>query len=186
MRKNFGVKTYVYPQPVFILAAYDAAGNACAMNAAWGGICSRNQLSFCVSAGHKTVKDLRAQGAFTVSMGTASQATACDYVGMESGNEVPNKMEKAGFPTEKAEFVNAPVIAELPLCIECKLVSYDEATGRLVGEIVNVNAEESILDAEGLIDPAKLEPIVYDSVHHDYLVIGKKVGNAFEDGAKLK
>lgn len=186
MRKNFGSKPWLYPQPVFIIATYDEKGTPDAMNAAWGGLSESNEISMCLSAEHKTVKNILKRGAFTVSMATAAQVTACDYVGLVSGNDVPDKMERAGFHTSRAEFVDAPVIEELPMAIECKLVSYDEESCRLVGEIVNVSAEESILDAAGNIDVTKLEPITYEPVQHTYLKLGEKVGHAFKDGAKLK
>ena len=186
MRKNFGAKPWTYPQPVFIVATYGEDGTPDAMNAAWGGISDDTQLSLCLSAGHKTVANLLARGAFTVSMADASHVVECDYVGIESANQVPDKLEKAGVHTEKAEFVDAPLIKELPMAVECRVISYDKDSCRLVGEIVNVSADERILDGEGKIDPAKLEPIVFDPVNNAYLKLGEKVGNAFRDGMKLK
>lgn len=185
MRKNFGAKPILYPQPVFIIGSYDENGVPDAMNAAWGGISESNELSMCLSAGHKTVKNILARGAFTVSMATADTVVPCDYVGIASGNDVENKMEKAGFHVVKSEFVDAPLIAELPMAVECKLISYDPETCRMVGEIVNVCAEESIL-TNGNIDPMKLRPIVFDGANSTYHVLGEKVGDAFSDGAKLK
>lgn len=186
MRKNFGAKPYTYPQPVFIIATYGEDGVADAMNAAWGGISDDTQISMCLSAGHKTVKNILARKAFTVSMADAAHVAACDYVGIESGNNVPNKMDKAGFHTSKAEFVDAPIIDELAMSLECKLISYDEKSCRLVGEIINVSADESVLDENGKISPDKLQPIVFDPVNNAYLKLGEKVGNAFKDGFNLK
>lgn len=186
MRKNFGVKPWTYPQPVFIVAAYDAEGRPCAMNAAWGGMHYDDQLALCLGKEHKTVANILAAKAFTVSMATAGQVVACDYVGVESGNKEPDKFAKAGFHATKSEFVNAPLIDELPMALECKLVSYDPETCHLVGEIVNVSADESVLDEAGRIDPAKLRPITFDPVHNAYLELGAKVGNAFRDGLALK
>ena len=151
MRKNFGAKPYTYPQPVLIIAAYDENGTPDAMNAAWGGISDDTQISMCLSAGHKTVKNIQARKAFTVSMADAAHVVACDYVGIVSGNKVPDKFEKAGFHATKSEFVDAPLIDELPMTLECTLVSYDPETCRLVGEIVNVSADERILDENGKI-----------------------------------
>ena len=186
MRKNFGAKPWTYPQPVFIVATYDAQGNADAMNAAWGGIDYDDQINMCLSAGHKTVKNLLETRAFTVSMGTEEQLTACDYVGIVSGNKVEDKLEKAGWHAVKSEFVNAPLIEELPMTVECELISYDPETCHLVGRIVNVSADESILNEMGKIDPAKSRLISFDPVHNHYLAVGGKVGNAFKDGVKLK
>lgn len=186
MRKNFGNKPWTYPQPVFILAAYDENGKPNAMNVAWGGICYDDRIAMCISAGHKTTKDILASKAFTVSMANVKHLVACDYVGVVSGNKEPEKFAKAGFTERKSEFVNAPVINELPMTIECNLISYDPESCNLIGEIVNVSADESILDVNGKIDPQKLNPITFDPVNNDYLVIGEKVGKAFHDGLKLK
>ena len=185
MRKNFGAKPILYPQPVFIIGSYDENGTPDAMNAAWGGISEANEISMCLSAEHKTVKNILARGAFTVSMATADTVVPCDYVGIESGNDVPNKLEKAGFHTVKSEFVDAPLIEELPMAVECRLISYDPATCRMVGEVVNVCAEESVL-TDGMIDPQKLRPITFDGMNNAYHVLGEKVGNAFCDGMELK
>lgn len=186
MRKNFGSKPWCYPQPVFILAAYDKNGKPNAMNVAWGGIHYDDQITMCISANHKTTANILASKAFTVSMADVKNLIACDYVGVESGNKVDNKFEKAGFTETRSEFVNAPVINELPMTIECKLVSYNPETCTLIGEIVNVSADESILDENGKINPDKLEAITFDPVNNAYLKIGGKVGNAFRDGLKLK
>lgn len=186
MRKNFGAKPYTYPQPVLIIASYDENGTPDAMNAAWGGISDDTQISMCLSAGHKTVKNNLKRKAFTVSMADAAHVAACDYVGIVSANDVPDKLEKAGFHTTRSEFVDAPLIDELPTTLECRLVSYDEESCRMVGEIVNVSAEESVLDENGKIDPEKLQPITFDPVNNAYLKLGEKVGNAFRDGLALK
>ncbi len=186
MRKNFGAKAWTYPQPVFIVGTYDEEGRPDAMNAAWGGIDYDDRINLCLGEGHKTVKNLLATRAFTVSMGTADQLVACDYVGIVSGNKEPDKFAKAGFHAVKSEFVNAPLIEELPMTVECELVSYDPQTCHLVGRIVNVSADESILNEKGKIDPAKLRPLIFDPVNMGYLVAGERVGNAFKDGTALK
>ncbi len=186
MRKNFGAKPITYPQPVLIIASYGEDGTPNAMNAAWGGISEEREFSVCISADHKTTKNIIASGAFTVSMADAEHVAECDYLGIVSANDVSNKLARAGFHTTKSEFVNAPLIDELPMALECRLISYDEESNRLVGEIVNVCADERVLNAEGKIDPAKLRPIIFDPMNNEYLVVGEKVGNAFKDGRKLK
>lgn len=185
MRKNFGAKPYLYPQPVLIIGTYDENGNPDAMNAAWGGISEENEISICLSAGHKTVKNLLKTGAFTVSMADADHVTECDYLGIASGNTVPDKFAKSGLHATASSLVNAPLIDELPMALECRVIGYDPDSCILRGEILNVNADERIL-TDGRIDPAKLRPITFDPVNNAYLVIGEKVGNAFRDGAKLK
>ena len=186
MRKSFGAKPILYPMPVLIIAAYAKDGTAHAMNAAWGGMSEEKEISVCISADHKTTECILASGAFTVSMADEAHVTACDYVGVVSGNDVPDKLARAGFHTTKSELVNAPLIDELPMALECRLTSYDAESCRLVGEIVNVSADERVLNEAGKIDPAKLRPITYDPMNHTYLVLGEVVGHAFSDGLKLK
>lgn len=185
MRKNFGAKPLIYPQPVLIIGSYDENGIPDAMNAAWGGISEENEISICLSPEHKTVENILARKAFTVSMATVDTIVPCDFVGIVSGNDQPDKLEKAGFHTVKSELVDAPIIIELPMTIECKMISYDSDTCRMVGEIVNVSAEESVL-TDDKIDPVKLHPITYDGMNHAYFALGEKVGNAFHDGLVLK
>ena len=186
MRKNFGAKPLCYPQPVFILASYDENGVPNAMNAAWGGISESEEITICVDSKHKTMANILCKKAFTVSMATADQMAACDYVGIVSGNKEPDKFAKAGFHATPSEFVDAPLIDELPMALECEVICYDPESCRLVGRIVNVSADESILGSNGKIDPAKLRPITYDSANHQYLVLGEAVGRAFHDGLQLK
>ena len=186
MRKNFGVKNWLYPMPVLIVGTYDEKGNPNAMNAAWGGIYDTNLVMVCLANEHKTTENINKNKAFTVSFATAKTVVPCDYVGIVSGNDEPDKFAKAGFTAVESEFVNAPIIAELPMTLECELVSYDEETCHMVGKIVNVSADERILTPDGKIDIALLQPIIYDTINKDYLTIGPKVGNAFADGKKLK
>lgn len=185
MRKSFGPKPYIYPMPVLIIASYDENGVPNAMNAAWGSAADTDRIAIYVSHGHKTMKNILARKAFTVSIADAKNLLQADYVGIVSGNKVPDKLERCGWHTSKSEKVDAPIIEELPMCLECELVSYDTETELLIGKIVDVSADESVL-TDGRIDPAKLEPISYDPVNHDYLRLGEKLGNAFEDGNKIK
>lgn len=185
MRKNFGSKPWTYPQPVFIIGTYDENGQPDAMNAAWAGIDDTHQVNLCLSHGHKSVKNLLARKAFTISMATESQCAACDYVGLVSANTVGDKFAKAGFHAVKSDFVDAPLIEELPMSLECELISYDPDTGHLVAKIVNVSADESVL-TDGLIDPEKLQPISFDPVNNTYLKVGGIVGKAFKEGERLK
>lgn len=183
MRKNFGVKPWVYPQPVLMIGTYNENGKPNLMNAAWGGQYDANQVMLCLSS-HKTTDNIKVTGAFTVSFATASTVIPCDYVGVVSAKQEPNKMEKAGFTTVKSKFVNAPIINELPLTLECKFLKRNE-DGNVIGEIVNVSADESIL-TDGNVDYKKLDAIIFDPAAAAYIRLGEKVGNAFKDGAKLK
>ena len=186
MRKNFGAKTYMYPMPVLIVATYGEDGTPDAMNAAWGCISDSNQVSLYLSAGHQTVQNLLRRGAFTVSMADAAHVAEADYVGLVSGRDVPDKLARAGLHTTGSSFVDAPLIEELPLAMECRLIRYDRETEQAVGEIVNVSADERILDEQGKIDPSRLCAIAFDPANHAYLKLGEKVGNAFSDGARFQ
>ena len=181
-RVNFGAKPNLFPMPVLIIGTYDENGVPNAMNAAWGMISDFKEISISLSE-HKTTENLRVKKAFTVSMATEDYIEECDYVGIVSGNKVPNKFEKAGFHAIKSDFVDAPLIAELPMALECKVKSFED--GILVGEIVNVCADEKVL-TNGMIDPAKLKPITFDPVNNVYIGLGKVVGNAFGSGKQLK
>lgn len=185
MRKDFGKKTWLYPMPVLIIGTYDENGKANAMNAAWGGIYDTGLVMVCLADEHKTTENIKKTGAFTVSFATAKTVVPCDYVGIVSANDEPNKLEKAGFHAIRSEHVNAPIIEELPMTVECKLVKFNE-DGICVGEIVNVSADESVLDEKGKIDAKKLDPIIYDSATHAYFSFGERVGQAFSDGKKIK
>jgi len=185
MRKNFGAQSWLYPMPVLIVGTYDEKETPNAMNAAWGGVYDTNQVMLCLSHDHRTTENIKKTGAFTVSFATVETLVACDYVGIVSGNEVPDKFERAGFHATKSELVNAPLIDELPMALECKLIKFNE-DGICIGEIVNVSAKECILDGEGKIDAEKLNPISYDGVTHAYRRLGDRVGNAFCDGKRIK
>ena len=184
MRKNFGAKPYLFPQPVMIIGTYDENGKANAMNAAWGGIVGSDEVIVDLGS-HKTTDNIMLNKAFTVSVGDVEHMLACDYVGLVSGNKEENKMEKAGFTTTKSEFVNAPVINELPLTLECELADVTDGS-KFIGKIVNVSIDESVLGDDGELSLEKFSPITYDTVHYGYYRLGEKVGNAFKDGAALK
>ena len=185
MRKNFGAKTWLYPMPVLIIGTYDENGTPNAMNAAWGGIYDTNQVMVCLAHDHKTTENIKKTGAFTLSFATAKTVAPCDYVGIVSANDVPDKLERAGFHTTKSETVNAPIIEEYPLTLECKVLNWDPKTGYLIGEIVASQADESIL-TDGKVDLGKLRPIIFDPSFNAYRVVGDIVGKAFSDGLKLK
>ena len=185
MKQSLGAKTQIYPMPVFIIGTYNDDGTPNAMNAAWGGIANENRIAICVDRSHKTAENVVKRKAFTVGIADADHIDGCDYVGIVSGNKVPDTVAKAGFHTTKADNVDAPIIDELKMVLECRLISYDAHDDELmIGEIVDVKADESIL-TDGKIDPSKLRPITYDPVNKGYLEIGKRIGNAFSDGKKL-
>ena len=183
MRKNIGVKPLMFPQPVLIIATYDEDGKPNAMNAAWGGTAGVDKIMIHMSH-HKTTDNILLKKAFTVSFGDAAHMLACDYVGIVSANKEPRKMEKAGFTTTKSAFVDAPMINELPLTLECEFVEI-LGENNYLGRIVNISAEESILGEDGAVSLEKFFPLIFDSAHYGYYRFGEKVGQAFEDGKKL-
>ena len=184
MRKDLGKKPYLYPQLVMIIGTYDENGKANAMNAAWGGMADYNKVMVCMSH-HKTTENIEINKEFTISIGDAKHVVECDYVGIVSQSKEPNKMEKSGFTTTKAKYVNAPIINELPLCLECKLEKILEED-LYIAEIVNVNCDCEILDEKGNVSLEKFIPISYDPSTHGYYKVEGRVGNAFSDGNKLK
>lgn len=183
MRKNLGAKPVLMPQPVLIIATYDENGNPNAMNAAWGGQCGADEIMIELSP-HKTTENINNTKAFTVSIANSAKAVACDYVGVVSAKDAPDKMEKAGFTVTKSEFVNAPVINELPMCLECELKEV-LSNGMYIGKIKNVSIDESAF-TDGAPDIAKIDPIVIDPIGHGYYKLGEKVADAFKSGFALK
>lgn len=181
-RVDFGSKPWLLPMPVLIIGTYDENGVPNAMNAAWGMVSDFKEVTISLGS-HKTTENLAKNGDFTVSMATEAMMTACDYVGIVSGTNVPDKFEKAGFHAVKSKHVNAPLIDELPMALECRMKSYTDDI--LVADIINVTADESVL-TDGKIDLKKLRPIAFDPVNNTYVVMGEVVGNAFSDGKRLK
>ena len=187
MNKNFGAKAIITPLPVLIIATYCEDGTADAMNVAWGGQCGGKHIALNLGS-HVTTENIKRRQAFTVSFADKEHLVASDYVGLVSAKEVKDKLAKAGLHTEKSAFVDAPVITDYPLTMECRVVSIREELGetRVVGEVVNLRADETILDENGQVDLGRWQPLVYDSAAHAYRVVGERVGTAFKDGAQLK
>ena len=183
MRKDFGPKSWVYPAPVLMIGTYDENQVPNIMNAAWGCVFDYNVITISLSE-HKTTRNIEASKAFTVSFATVDTVKESDYFGIESGAKV-NKVEKAGFHAFKSSHVNAPLFEEYPLTLECKLISFNHETGQLLGEVVNVSADESIL-TYGDIDITKLNAIVFDPFSNSYVVANEKVAKAFKIGLELK
>ena len=178
-RKNFGPQSSVFPMPVFVIGTWNEDGSADAMTAAWGGIYDTNKIGICLSGDHKTVKNLSARGAFTVSPATIATMEKADYIGMVSGNDVPDKVTRAGLHPFKSESVDAPLFEELPMTLECRLVTRDESSGWTVGEIVNISADADVVGRDGKIDAELLEPIAFDPIRNLYRSLGAAEGEAF-------
>ena len=188
-RKNFsGDKAVITPLPAIMIATYDAEGTPDVMMAAWGGQCGPKHICFNLSP-HKTTENLRLKQAFTASFASVGNVAESDYFGIVSGNDVKDKVAQAGFTVMKSPNVDAPIVNEYPLTLECRVVEIAETSlgeTRVVGEVVNMSAKEDILDANGNIDLGKLQPVVFDSSNRTYRVVGEKVGDAWQSGKAIQ
>lgn len=187
MRKDLGPQTWLFPMPVLIIGSYDANNNPNAMNAAWGGIYDYNQIMICLSA-HQTTDNIKKSKAFTVAFATVETVTASDYVGIVSQKNEPDKIAKSGLVPLKASKVNAPIFTNYPLTLECEvtdIINEGEGGGNIIGKIVNVNVDESVL-TDGKVDYKKLHVITFDPVSCKYIALGEEVAQAFKEGLKLK
>ena len=183
-RKNFGPAHALMttPQPCVMIATWDKDHNPDVMMAAWAGQYDHNQIVVSMSK-HKTTENIELTGAFTVSFADVRTVAESDYLGIASGAKVPDKVSKVGFTVSPSPNVDAPIIDQYPLTLECKVVSWKD--GILVGEVVNMSADECIL-TDGKVDLGKLKPIIFDPSFNAYRVVGEIVGNAFKDGLQLK
>ena len=186
MRLNYGAKSWICPQPVFVVGTYNSDGTPNAMTCVWGGQSSESEILLSLGEEHATTKNIIERKMFTVSMATADHAVRCDFIGLVSANFYEGKMEGSGFTTEPAQFVDAPIIKELPITFECRLMDYDPATGHLFGQIVNLTIEKSVLGTNGRPDPALVKPLIYDPANQYYYSVGEKVGKAFKIGKELR
>lgn len=186
MRKNFTDFAAFFPQPVLIIGTYDQEGTPNAMNVGWGGMCGSKYVSIHISHDHKTTENILLKRAFTMSFADQAHMVEADYFGLAKGHQV-NKIEKVGFHGVKGDYVDAPIFEELPLTLECKVVEIRDIRGELevVGEVVNMSADESILDEEGRVDADRLHPLSYDRVKRVYRILGGEVGRAYSVGREL-
>ena len=186
MRRNLGPKPYIVPQPVFVIGSYGEDDVPNAMVAVWGGISNEAEITICLSDKRKTAENILARQAYTVSLADAEHIVSCDFVGIVSGRDAPGKFSRAGFHAVKSAFVDAPLIEELPVALECRVKSYDPETWRLIGEIVNVSVDERILDEKGRVTLEKFSPVAYDWMTRSYLRLGDKAADAYRAGLALK
>lgn len=185
MSKQSFDKGFITPHPVLIIGTYDENGTPDAMNAAWGGQIGGNQISISLSP-HRTTDNIKLNKEFTIAFATADTIAACDYVGIVSGNKVENKLEKCGFTVTKSDKVNAPVIDQLPVTIECRVIELQEEfkETRVVAEIVGMKAEESVI-TDGKVELGKVGLVVFDTVGLCYRTVGDSVGAAWGIGKKF-
>ena len=187
MRKNIKTTEAIFPMPVLMIATYNEDGSVDVMNAAWGTMLERNLVILNLTETHKTVKNIKSRKGFTVSIADAKHVVEADYFGVVSGNVEPNKFEKSGLSSIKSENVDAPIIKEFPLCMECEFIEYqdDEYGCGVIGKVVNVTADESVMNGDK-VDIEKVNAIAFDPYTHGYYRVTERVGEAFKDGLKLK
>ena len=187
MKKDLGVVPAVYPMPVLMVAAYDKNEKVNVMNVAWGQICDEDKIILFIGEGKKTWLNIRESKAFTVSLADKAHMDAADFFGIASGNKIDDKFERTGYHATKSDKVHAPVIDEFPVAMECELLEFlhSDYVDGIVGKIVNVKADEAVLDDKGKIDPEKLQALIFDQFRHGYYVTGEQVGKAWNAGAAL-
>jgi len=187
MRKNLNITEGIFPMPVLMVATYNEDGSVNVMNAAWGTMQERDTIALNLTETHKTVENIKTRGAFTVSIADAAHVVEADYFGVESGNKVTNKFENSGLTSSKAQKVDAPIINEFPLCLECEFIEYqDNKYGcGVIGKVVNVTADESVMDGDK-VDISLVNAIAFDPYTHGYYSVTERVGEAFKDGLQLK
>lgn len=188
MRKNIKNKEAIFPMPVLMIATYDEFGVVDVMNAAWGMMLDRNKVALNLTESHKTVKNIKQTKAFTVSLANLEHMKEADYFGLVSANNTPDKFEKSGMHAIKSEFVNAPIIEEFPVTMECKFIEYqdDEYGCGVIGEIINVSVDESVLNENEELDVSKINALAFSGLDHGYYLVNKRVGDAFSEGRKVK
>ncbi len=187
MRKKLNITEGIFPMPVLMVATYNEDNSVNVMNAAWGTMQERDHVILNLTETHKTVQNIKARGAFTVSIADAAHVVEADYFGVESGNKVPNKLERSGLTASKSETVDAPIINEFPLCLECVFVEYqtNKYGCGVVGKVVNITADESVM-AGDKPDMSLVNAIAFDPYTHGYYKVTERVGEAFKDGMQLK
>lgn len=187
MRTKLKITEGIFPMPVLMVATYNEDGSVNVMNAAWGTMQARDTVALSLTESHKTVKNIKERGAFTISIATAAHITEADYFGVESGNRVTDKFARSGLTASRAEMVDAPVINEFPICLECQFIEYQDGEYGcgVIGKVVNVTADESVV-INGKVDISLVNAIAFDPYTHGYYKVTERVGEAFSDGLKLK
>ena len=187
MKKDLGVKPYTFPMPVLMIATYGENDKVDVMNMAWGGVCASNMVALNIDEDHKTTQNIKERMAFTLSVADIDHLEESDFFGIASGNKMEDKFERTGLHAVKSERVDAPVITEYPLTLECEVVEMQSQPYglRVLGKIVNVLADENVLDDAGKIDAGKLHAFAFDQMQNGYYAIGEKVGQAWHSGADL-
>lgn len=175
----------MFPMPVLMIATYNEDNTVNVMNMAWGGICAKNMVALNIDEGHKTAQNIKERLAFTLSIADTQHVKEADFFGIVSGNKMADKFERSGLHAVKSNKVDAPVIEEFPLTLECRVVDIQACDGfRVVGEIINTLADEKVIGENGKVDPLRLNALVFDTFQGGYYAIGQKIGQAWSSGTK--
>ena len=187
MRKKLNITEGIFPMPVLMVATYNEDGSVNVMNAAWGTMQERDIVVLNLTETHKTVKNIKSRGAFTVSIADTAHVVEADYFGVESGNRVFKKFENSGLTASKSECLDAPIINEFPLCLECEFIEYQNGKYGcgVIGKVINVTADENVIIGDK-IDISLVNAIAFDPYTHGYYKVTERVGEAFKDGLQLK
>lgn len=187
MTKDFGAKPYLFPMPTYMIGTYNEDDSVDVMMMAWGGICAEDMVALNLDAEHKTVANLETRKAFTLAVPGTDTLKESDFLGIASANNMRDKFARSGLHAVKSGRVDAPVITEYPLTLECEVVEMQEQPYglRVLGKIVNVLADESVLDEAGKIDAGKLHAFAFDQMRNGYYALGEKVGQAWHSGAGM-
>ena len=187
MTKDFGAKPYLFPMPTYMIGTYNEDDSVDVMMMAWGGICAEDMVALNLEAEHKTVANLETRRAFTLAVPGTDTLRESDFLGIATSNKMKDKFQRTGLHAVKSGRVDAPVITEYPITLECEVVEMQSQPYglRVLGKIVNVIADEKVLDDAGKIDAGKLRAFAFDQMQNGYYAIGERVGQAWHSGADL-
>jgi len=187
MKKDLGIIPALFPMPVLMIGTYDENEVVDVMNAAWGQICDTDKILLSLSENHKTVSNIKLNKAFTVALADEKHMDVADYFGIVSANKDSDKFLRSGYHAVKSEKVNAPIIEEFPVVMECELfeIIETESVYGVVGKILNVKANEEVLGDNNKVDVSKLNAIMFDQFQNNYYKTGEKVGKAWNAGMTL-
>ena len=167
----------LYPLPVVMVSAADKEGRDDIITVAWAGTVCTNppMVSISIRPERYSYHMIRETGEFVINLTTEELAFATDYCGVKSGRDV-DKFKETGLTREKAEKVKAPMIAEAPVSIECKVKEIRELGSHhmFIAQVAAVHADEKYMDEKNRFDLNRARPIVYS--HGEYLGTGKKLG----------
>ena len=188
MKKSLGAETLAVPTPVWLVGSYDKDGDPNIVTVAWGGICCSDppMVTISLRKSRYSYDAIVERKAFTVNVPSEAFLCAADYAGLASGRNA-DKFSVAGLTPTRSDLVDAPFVAEFPLVLECRLVQTVElgVHTQFIGEILDVKAEEGVLNGQGQLDAALVLPVIYSPATREYYGLGAVIGKGFDIGRKL-